>query len=134
MKETVVITAKIEQGVVNVLQPGVVLFDQLSESAKQRAVDDFCQFYLKEYRHGSLEILTEFPIQYEIEQINHDIQQNRSFHPARLQAFLVENDSQLFGNILNAINESFLENGAMANHHDYEDWYQEQYDAIKPGL
>lgn len=127
-------TVNFEQGVINVLQPGVVLFDQLSESAKQRAVNDFCRFYLKEYQHGSLEILTAFPIQYEIEQINHDIQQNSSFHPARLQTFLIQNDSQLFSNILTAINESFLENGAMANHHDYEDWYQEQYDAIKPGL
>ncbi|KRK98928.1 hypothetical protein FD04_GL000673 [Secundilactobacillus odoratitofui DSM 19909 = JCM 15043] len=115
------------------LQPGVVLFDQLSESAKQRAVRDFIDFYLNKYQSGSLEILTDFPIQYEMEQINHDIQQNISFHPEQLRQFLSENDGHLFAQIISALHESFMENGVMAES-NYEEWYQKQYDAIKPGL
>lgn len=115
------------------LQPGVVLFDQLSDSAQQRAVEDFVKFYLKKYRTNSLEILTSFPIQYEVQQINHDIQQNRGFHPEQLREFLVKYDGDLFKRIISATHESFLESGVMTAG-SYEKWYQAQYDAIKPGL
>ncbi|KRM74197.1 hypothetical protein FC82_GL000274 [Secundilactobacillus collinoides DSM 20515 = JCM 1123] len=116
-----------------VVQPGVVVFDELSDSAKQRAVTDFCNFYLKEYKGNNLEIITNFPIQYEVEQINHDIRENRSFKPEELRDFLLTNDNHLFGKVLAAFNLSFLENGALADK-TYEAWYQEQYDQIQKGL
>ncbi|ANZ65164.1 hypothetical protein AYR62_14485 [Secundilactobacillus paracollinoides] len=114
-------------------QSGVVVFDELSDSAKQRAVTDFCNFYLKEFKGNNLEIIANFPIQYEVEQLNHDIQDNRSLQPEELQDFLLENDNHLLGKVLAAFNLSFLENGALADT-TYEAWYQTQYDQIQKGL
>ncbi|MTV82875.1 hypothetical protein [Secundilactobacillus folii] len=115
------------------LQPGVVLFDQLSDVAKERAVRDFIDFYLSKYATKSLEILTEYPIQYEIEQINHDINLNSNFGPEQLRDYLYTYDERLFSRIISALDQSFMENGVMSGE-TYDEWYQKKYDAIAPGL
>lgn len=115
------------------LQPSVVLFDQLSDVAKQRAVHDFIDFYLRKNSTKSLEILLQFPIQYEMQQINHDVQQNSNFRPDELRDYLYQNDGELFERIISALDQTFMENGVMAGA-SYDEWYQQQYDAIAPGL
>ncbi|WP_203651261.1 hypothetical protein [Secundilactobacillus yichangensis] len=115
------------------LQPGVVLFDQLSDEAKTRSTRDFIDFYLRKYETNSLEILTDYPIQYEIEQINHDIELNSHFHPEQLRDYLYKNDGELFERIISSLDQSFMENGVMADQ-SYDEWYQEKYDEISKGL
>lgn len=115
------------------LQPGVVLFDQLSDEAKTRATHDFIDFYLRKYANKSLEILTDYPIQYEIEQINHDIQQNSQFHPEQLREYLYQNDGELLQRIISSLDQPFMENGVMADQ-SYDEWYQKKYDEISKGL
>lgn len=115
------------------LQPGVVLFDQLSDEAKSRATHDFIDFYLRKYSTKSLEILADYPIQYEIEQVNHDIQQNSNFHPDRLRDYLYQNDGELFDRIISSLDQSFMENGVMTDQ-SYDEWYQKKYDEISKGL
>ncbi|KRK46903.1 hypothetical protein FC96_GL000896 [Secundilactobacillus kimchicus JCM 15530] len=110
-----------------------MLFDQLDEEAQRRAVQSFLQFYLNRFRTNSLEILSAYPVQYEMEQVNHDVVLNQSRQPEELVDQLVAHDRSLVSRIISALNQGFMSNGALSDG-TWESWYEAQHDQLASGL
>ena len=83
----------------------------LDEHAQLTALTDFVHFYLEHYRTNDLEILSQFKVDYAMNDINMYLYANRNFSPDQLAAGVLAYKKGLFVEIMKTINLPFNENG-----------------------
>ena len=105
----------------------------LEEDAQATALNDFVHFYLKHYRDNSLEILSDYRVDYAMNDINTYLFENRSFSPDQLIAGVLKNKRQLFLNILKTVDLPYTEKGTLKDV-TWDGWYTQRYAQINQGL
>jgi len=105
----------------------------LAEGAQQTALSDFAHFYLRHYRTNDLEILSDFRVDYSMNDINTYLFANKNFSPDQLIAGVLKYKTPLFLNILKTIAIPYNENGSLKDN-TWEGWYAQHYAQIKQGL
>jgi len=113
------------------LQNDLTITD-LDEHAQTTALTDFVHFYLEHYRTNDLEILSQFKVDYAMNDINMYLYANRNFSPDQLAAGVLAYKKNLFVEILKTINLPFNENGALKEN-TWDGWYQQEYAKIPQG-
>lgn len=106
-----------------------VTLQQLSDSAKQNAVAIFAKFYIREFQHANLEILSSYPVDAEIGELNHFLAMNSSFHPNQLFELLVQDYHSYLYRVLMSLEIRFRENGT-PSFGDWTNWYEQKYEAV----
>ncbi|WP_341779906.1 hypothetical protein [Levilactobacillus sp. HBUAS70063] len=104
----------------------------LDEHAQLTALTDFVHFYLEHYRTNDLEILSQFKVDYAMNDINMYLYANRNFSPDQLAAGVLAYKKNLFLEILKTINLPFNENGSLKEK-TWDGWYQQEYAKIPEG-
>ena len=114
------------------LQPGVVLFDQLSDEAEVSCDSWLYDFYLRKDATIVLKSWPTIQFQYEIEQINHDIQQIQ-FPSGSTRDYGHKNDGELFERIISSLWSVIHGKWRMADQ-SYDEWYRKNMIEIAEGL
>lgn len=105
----------------------------LDEGAQSAALTEFAHFYLKHYQQNDLEILSDYRVDYSMNDINTYLFENRFFSPDELIAGVLKSKSPLFLTILKTVNMPYNENGSLKDV-TWEGWYAQRYAQIKQGL
>ncbi|GAK48435.1 hypothetical protein LOSG293_300060 [Secundilactobacillus oryzae JCM 18671] len=106
-----------------------VTLQQLSDSAKQNTVAIFAKFYIREFQHANLEILSSYPVDAEIGELNHFLAMNSSFHPNQLFELLVQDYHAYLYRVLMSLELRFRANGT-PSFGDWTNWYEQKYEAV----
>src|SRR5699024_9110177 len=117
---------------VSTLQNQDLTITDLDEHAQLTALTDFVHFYLEHYRTNDLEILSQFKVDYAMNDINMYLYANRNFSPDQLAAGVLAYKKNLFLEILKTINLPFNENGSLKEK-TWDGWYQQEYAKIPEG-
>lgn len=111
-------------------EDATVTVRQLSDAAKHHAVGLFAKFYIQSFRCNKLEILTDYPIVPEMEQINHYITQNNSFHPEQLLSQIQQSYGSYFYDILIQLKQNFRDDGTPSAG-SWTKWYSEKFQGLR---
>ena len=109
------------------------LITDLDEGAQDTALTEFAHFYLRHYKTNDLEILSDFRVDYSMNDINTYLFENRFFSPDQLIAGVLRNKRQLFLNILKTVGIAYNADGSLKDT-TWEYWYAQRYAQIKQGL
>lgn len=104
----------------------------LDENARQTALSDFAHFYIRHYRTNDLEILSQFKVDYAMNDINMYLYANKYFSPDELVAGVLANKSDLFLTILKTVNLAYNASGVLKDL-TWDGWYKQQYVGIPEG-
>ncbi|HJE87245.1 MAG TPA: hypothetical protein K8U88_06620 [Levilactobacillus hammesii] len=105
----------------------------LDEGAQATALSDFAHFYLRHFKTNDLEILSDFRVDYSMNDINKYLFENRFFSPDQLITGVLKYKSPLFLSILKTIGMTFNANGSLKDT-TWEGWYAQHYAQISQGL
>ncbi|GEO68018.1 hypothetical protein [Levilactobacillus spicheri] len=105
----------------------------LDEGAQDTALTEFAHFYLKHYRTNDLEILSDYRVDYSMNDINTYLFENRFFSPEELIAGVLKYKRPLFMNILKTVGLPYNANGSLQDI-TWEGWYAQRYAQINQGL
>lgn len=117
---------------VSTLQNQDLTITDLDEHAQATALTDFVHFYLEHYRTNDLEILSQFKVDYAMNDINQYLYANRSFSPDELATGVLAYKQHMFVEILKTINLPFNENGSLKDN-TWDGWYQQEFAKIPQG-
>ncbi|MFC6261534.1 hypothetical protein [Levilactobacillus fujinensis] len=106
--------------------------NDLDEHAQQTALTDFTKFYLRHYKTNDLEILSQYKVDYAMNDINMYLYANNNFHPDELVAGVLALKHDLFVSILSTMDIAFNENGSLKDT-TWEGWYQQEYAKVVDG-
>ncbi|WP_203642218.1 hypothetical protein [Levilactobacillus andaensis] len=106
--------------------------NDLDEHAQQTALTDFVKFYLRHYKTNDLEILSQYKVDYAMNDINMYLYANKNFHPDELVAGVLGLKHDLFVSILSTMDIAFNENGSLKDT-TWEGWYQQEYAKVVEG-
>lgn len=107
-------------------------FDLLDADTKNTVTLDFISFYVKHYLEGSLEIISAYPVDYNMADINNVISQNYGMQPEELITLLHEKMGAQFNKIIVTMDVKYDSNGK-PQAGSWEAWYQQQYTNIEVG-
>lgn len=107
----------------------IISFDKLDETATNKAVEDFIEFYLRWFKKNDLEILAEYKIDYYLTDINHYIFENKSFTPEQMIKDLLEQRGNDLKHVISVINPEYRENGALAAG-TWDQWYAAKFQKV----
>jgi len=114
------------------LQNQDLTINDLDEHAQQTALTDFIKFYLRHYKTNDLEILSQYKVDYAMNDINMYLYTNKNFHPDELVAGVLDLKRDLFISILSTMDIAFNENGSLKDT-TWEGWYQQEYAKVVEG-
>ncbi|MBZ3776963.1 hypothetical protein K9P40_07730 [Lentilactobacillus otakiensis] len=106
-----------------------ISFDKLDETATNKAVEDFIEFYLRWFKKNDLEILAEYKIDYYLADINHYIFENKSFTPEQMIKDLLKQRGTDLKHVVSVINPKYDKNGNLATG-SWDQWYHEKFEKI----
>ncbi|GAA2967691.1 hypothetical protein [Lentilactobacillus parakefiri] len=107
----------------------VISFDKLDETATNKAVEDFIDFYLRWFKKNDLEILAEYKVDYYLADINHYIFENKSFTPEQMRKDLLEQRGKDLKHVISVINPAYDQNGSLKAG-SWDQWYQEKFQKV----
>lgn len=105
----------------------------LDDAAQQKALSDFAHFYLRHYRTNDLEILSDYKVDYAMNDINLYLYENQVFSPAELIARVLQYKRPLFLSILKTVALPYNANGTLKDN-TWDDWYHQSYARIQQGI
>lgn len=118
---------------VTILQNPDLSITDLDEHTQSTALTDFVHFYIAHYRKNDLEILSQYKVDYVMNDVNQYLYANQSFSPEQLAAGVLQYKQSSFIEILKTIGLSFTDNGALKDN-TWEGWYTQQYAKVQQGI
>lgn len=115
------------------LSDSVLTITDLDENAQQTALTDFAHFYIAHFKQNDLEILSQYRVDYSMNDINRYLFENRYFSPAELIAGVLKYKRPLFLNILKTVKVAYNANGSLKDT-TWEGWYHQNYAQIEQGI
>ncbi|MDT6979283.1 hypothetical protein [Levilactobacillus zymae] len=115
------------------MSDSVLTITDLDENAQQTALTDFAHFYIAHFKQNDLEILSQYRVDYSMNDINRYLFENRYFSPAELIAGVLKYKRPLFLNILKTVKVAYNANGSLKDT-TWEGWYHQNYAQIEQGI
>ena len=106
--------------------------EQLDEAATISAVKEFIVAYFKHYQNNTLEIFSQYSIDYWMSDINEFIVENSAYQSSELRSLLLKEYKSDFIKMLAEINPGFTSEGQLANG-TWDDWYYEHAMSLENG-
>ncbi|MFC6275565.1 hypothetical protein ACFQET_08575 [Levilactobacillus tangyuanensis] len=110
-----------------------VKITDLDADAQQQALIDFAKFYIRHFRSNDLEILSQYKVDYAMNDINHYLYVNHSFSPAELATGVLAYKREMFLEILKTVDLAYNTDGSLKGN-TWSAWYHQEYAAIAPGI
>ena len=107
-------------------------FDQLSKTAKQKAIYDFAKFYVPMYQSENLEIIGSFDHTGLLWDINRDIWKNKFNSEPDIIKMSANDRPKHYAKLLSKMDQKFFENGNPEK--PWKKWYHDKYFALETGL
>ncbi|RXI75696.1 hypothetical protein [Levilactobacillus suantsaii] len=105
----------------------------LDESAQETALMDFVKFYVQHYKQNNLEILSQYKVDYAMNDINQYLFENRYFAPEQLVEAVLKTKRELFLTILKTLKLPYNANGALKDN-TWDGWYRQSFAKIQQGI
>ncbi|WP_283680181.1 hypothetical protein [Lentilactobacillus sp. Marseille-Q4993] len=106
-----------------------VSIDELSDSAKKVAVQDFIGFYFDRYKVNNLEIISMYKVDYFLTDLNHFVFENQGFTPQQIKDALFDRRSNSIVKVISTIDPEYYDTGKLVVG-TWDDWYDQQFEKI----
>ncbi len=110
----------------------LVKFDQLSQRAKTKAINDFAKFYVPLYRSQNLEIIGSYDHTGLIWDINRDIWKNQYNSKKDVIKMSAHDRPKHYAKLLDKMDQKFYANGNPEK--PWKKWYHDKYFSLETGL
>ena len=107
-------------------------FDELSEQAKVTSINSFSEFYVRCYRSQNMEILSQFPDQSMLCQINQEVYRNNFESLEHSANDTIIYFSHSYAKLLGELGMQYFANGN--SEITWKEWYDRQFVAAPHGV
>ncbi|CAM2810639.1 hypothetical protein [Fructilactobacillus fructivorans] len=108
-----------------------VKFNDLSEQAQQKVVNDFVPFYIQLFRNNNLEVMSTFDGESGvIADLNREIVTVSNNSPRDIVADVIKFDYDDFASLLSKLSQTYFENGNPTV--DWSEWYVNATNKLDP--
>ncbi|PWF99878.1 hypothetical protein [Levilactobacillus bambusae] len=104
-------------------------FNDLNDAGKERAISDFLTFYVAYFKKNNLEILSSFPIDADMSDLNAWLFANHNFTSVELHDKALAQKQEILTDMLTKIDVDLNQTGMPADG-SWENWYRKLYDGV----